>query len=243
MKLSILMPVYNEKKWLPQIVEKVLQQKIGGINDMELLIVNDGSTDGTAEVLKELTKRYAKRIRVFAHQENRGKGASIQTAVKYMTGDICIIQDADMEYDPADYPLILEPIISNRADCVYGSRFAGTQPKRVLFFWHYVGNKFLTLLSNMLTNINLTDMETCYKAFRADVLKSIPIRSERFGFEPEITAKIARRKLRIYEVGIGYHGRTYQEGKKITWKDGLQALGIILKYWIVDDSRKEPDAR
>lgn len=237
------MPVYNEKKWLPQIVEKVLAQKIDRINDIELLIVDDASDDGTAEVLKELSGRYAKRIRVFAHQENRGKGACIQTAVKYMTGDICIIQDADMEYDPADYSLILEPIISNRADCVYGSRFAGTQPKRVLFFWHYVGNKFLTLLSNTFTNINLTDMETCYKAFRADVLKSIPIRSERFGFEPEITAKIARRKLRIYEVGIGYHGRTYQEGKKITWKDGLQALGIILKYWIVDDSRKESDAR
>lgn len=239
MKLSVLMPVYNEKKWLPQIVEKVLQQKVERITDIELLIVNDGSDDGTADVLKELSGKYGKRIRVFAHEVNRGKGACIQTAVKYMSGDVCIIQDADLEYDPADYPLILEPIISGRADCVYGSRFTGTQPKRVLFFWHYAGNKFLTLLSNMFTNINLTDMETCYKAFRADVLKSIPIRSERFGFEPEITAKIAKRKLRIYEAGISYHGRTYQEGKKITWKDGLQALGIILKYWIVDDSRRE----
>ena len=236
MKLSVLMPVYNEHQWIEQIIQKVLAQKISGIDGIELIVVDDASVDGTRDILKQLAVKYAQ-IRLTLHEINQGKGAAIRTAVQKMTGDICIIQDADLEYDPSDYPLILEPIISGRADVVYGSRFVGSRSKRVLFFWHMIGNKFLTLLSNMCTNLNFTDMETCYKAFRCELLKSIPLRCERFGFEPEITAKIARRKCRIYEVGISYSGRTYAEGKKITWRDGLKAILTILKFWFVDDSR------
>jgi len=228
MKLSVLMPSYNEERWLEKIVEKVINQKIDEIDDLEIIIVDDGSTDRTREIIQSLTQKYGGTIFPVFHEKNSGKGTAIHSAIEKMSGDICIIQDADLEYDPSDYSLVLEPIISGRADCVYGSRFVGNQPKRVLFFWHYVGNKFLTLLSNMFTNINLTDLETCYKAFRCEVLKSIPLRCERFGFEPEITAKIARRKFRIYEVGISYNGRTYEEGKKITWIDGLQAT--VLHY-------------
>lgn len=238
MKLSVLIPAYNEQTWLEKIVEKVLQQKIPGIHAMEIIIVDDKSKDGTRAVIERLSSRYSDSVFPVYHEKNAGKGAAIRTAVNKMSGDICVIQDADLEYDPAEYPLLLEPIISGRADCVYGSRFMGSQSKRVLFFWHYVGNKFLTLLSNMLTNLNLTDMETCYKAFRSEIIKTIPLRCDRFGFEPEITAKIARRKCRIYEVGISYAGRTYDEGKKITWVDGIKAIFCIIKFWIVDDSRK-----
>ena len=239
MKLSILMPVFNEERWVAQIAEKVLKQKVDGIDGLEIIIVDDGSSDGTKEIMRALGQKHGRVIFPVYHQHNKGKGAAIRTAIEKMTGDICIIQDADLEYDPSDYPLVLEPIISGRADCVYGSRFMGSQSKRVLFFWHYVGNKFLTLLSNMLTNINLSDMETGYKAFRSEVLKSIPIRCDRFGFEPEITAKIAKRKCRIFEVGISYNGRTYREGKKITWQDGIKAIFLIIKFWIVDDSFKK----
>jgi len=224
------MPVYNEKDFLEDIVQKVLKQQVSGIDELELIKVDDCSTDGTTQLVKKIAQEYPKQIRAFYHEKNQGKGAALKTAIKNMTGDICIIQDADLEYDPADYPRMLEPIISGRADCVYGSRFVGSQSKRVLFFWHLIGNKFLTLLSNMFTNLSFTDMETCYKAFRCDVLKSIPVESQRFGFEPEITSKIAKQKCRIYEVGISYQGRTYAEGKKITWKDGCQAIWTILKY-------------
>ncbi len=233
------MPVFNEERWVAQIAEKVLKQKVDGIDGLEIIIVDDGSSDGTKEIMRALGQKHGRVIFPVYHQHNKGKGAAIRTAIEKMTGDICIIQDADLEYDPSDYPLVLEPIISGRADCVYGSRFMGSQSKRVLFFWHYVGNKFLTLLSNMLTNINLSDMETGYKAFRSEVLKSIPIRCDRFGFEPEITAKIAKRKCRIFEVGISYNGRTYREGKKITWQDGIKAIFLIIKFWIVDDSFKK----
>lgn len=232
MLLNVLMPVYNEKQWIRQAVEKVLAQKIAGIGSLELIIVDDGSDDGTARIIDELAKKYSSQIHAFHHPKNLGKGAAIRTAIKELTGDIAIIQDADLEYDPAEYPLLLEPIIDGRADAVYGSRFSGSQSKRVLFFWHYIGNKVITLLSNMCTNINLTDMETGFKAFRSDVLKSISLKSNDFGFEPEITAKISRKKCRIYEVGISYRGRTYKEGKKIGWVDGLKAVFTIWKYWI-----------
>lgn len=224
------MPVYNEKNFLAQIVHKVLHQKVKGIHQTELIIVDDGSTDGTTEIVKELERKYSKHISACYHQQNSGKGSALHTAIGKMSGDICIIQDADLEYDPADYDLVLEPIIAGRSDCVYGSRFVGAQPKRVLFFWHYAGNRFLTLLSNMFTNLNFSDVETCYKAFRCELLKSIPLECKRFGFEPEITAKIAKTKCRIYEVGIRYQGRTYSEGKKITWVDGLKAIGTIIRF-------------
>ena len=240
MKLSVLMPVYNEKQWLDKIVPKVLNQRVAGIEDIELIIVDDGSKDGTQDIVRALAKQHPQKIVAIFHPQNMGKGAAIISAIDAMTGDVCIVQDADLEYDPNDYPLVLEPIVDGRADCVYGSRFVGSQSKRVLYFWHYLGNKFLTLFSNIFSNLNFTDMETGYKAFRCDILKTIPIRSKRFGFEPEITAKIARRKCRIFEVGISYRGRTYEEGKKITWVDGVKAIFTILKFWIVDDSyRKE----
>jgi len=241
MKLSVLMPVYNEKKWVKEIADKVLGQNVPGVEAKELIIVDDGSTDGTSDVLKKIAQEYPDLVHLFVHEQNKGKGAALSTAIEKMTGDICIVQDADLEYDPGDYDLVLQPIINGRADCVYGSRFIRSRPTRVLFFWHYVGNSFLTLLSNMLTNINLTDMETCYKAFRCDLIRSIPIRSKRFGFEPEITAKVARRQARIYEVGINYNGRTYQEGKKITWKDGFRAIFTVIKFWIINDSVKKED--
>jgi len=231
-KLSVVMPVYNEKQWIEKILDKVLKQKILGINELEIVIVDDGSTDGTKEIIAGLAKRYPQTIMPVFHEKNSGKGTAVFSGIKNIKGDICIIQDADLEYDPADYPIVLEPIIEGRADCVYGSRFVGSQPKRVLLFWHYVGNRFITLLSNMFTNLNLTDIETGCKAFRADVIKSIPIQSRDFGFEPEITARIAKKGCRVYEVGISYNGRTYKEGKKIRWFDGVKAIGTILKYGI-----------
>lgn len=234
MKLSILMPTFNEEKTICEIVRRVLSQDIQGVNERELIIVDDGSTDKTRSLIESLARDHEGSVRYLFHDVNKGKGGALQTAIKEMKGDICIIQDADLEYDPADYNRVLEPLIEGRADVVYGSRFVGSDSKRVLYFWHYLGNKFLTLLSNMCTNLNLTDMETCYKAFRCDVLKQIPLESQRFGIEPEITAKIAKRKLRIFEVGISYNGRTYHEGKKITWKDGFQAIYVILKYCFFD---------
>ena len=230
MKLSVLMPAYNEERWIKRIVERVIKQDVSGVDELEIVIVDDCSTDSTRKIISELSASYPRTIKPVWHKKNSGKAESIKSAIKHMSGDICIIQDADLEYDPKDYPLLLEPIIEGRADCVYGSRFTGSQSKRVLFFWHYVGNKFLTLLSNMFTNLNLTDMETCYKAFRSEILKSIPIQSRRFGLEPEITSRIAKKRCRVFEVGISYNGRTYEEGKKITWIDGIKAIFCIIWF-------------
>lgn len=227
MKLSVVIPIYNERATLKRVVDKVLSVPI----EIELICVNDGSNDGTREVLSELQIQYPQ-MKVLLQPKNMGKGAALRRGIQEATGDYVIIQDADLEYNPDDYPLLLEPLIENKADVVYGSRFLGGRPHRVLYFWHSAGNWFLTLLSNSLTNINLTDMETCYKIFRREVIQSISIEENRFGFEPEITVKIAKRRLRIYEVGISYQGRTYEEGKKIGWKDGFRALWCLFKYSI-----------
>ncbi len=234
MKLSVIMAAYNEQPWLEKIVHAVLSQSIKDVHDLEIIIVDDGSTDSTKEIIQKLSSEYSDRIVPIYQKQNLGKGAAIASAIPKVTGDLCIIQDADFEYNPSNYSIMLEPIIDGRADCVYGSRFIGSQPKRVLFFWHYVGNRFLTLLSNAFTNLNLTDMESCYKAFRSNILKSIPLKCKRFGFEPEITAKIAKRKCRIFEVGISYSGRTYAEGKKVTWIDGIKAVFYIIKFAITN---------
>jgi glycosyltransferase involved in cell wall biosynthesis len=230
MKLSIVIPVYNESATLREVVERVLAVPL----ELEVLCVDDGSGDGSREILAELQSRH-QHVRVFLQARNMGKGAALRRGIQEATGDFVVIQDADLEYDPADYQILLEPLLQGKADVVYGSRFLGAAPHRVLYFWHSVGNRVLTLLSNCLTNINLTDMETCYKVFRREVIQSIPIEENRFGFEPEITVKVAKRRLRIYEVGISYWGRTYEEGKKIGWKDGVRAVWCLLKYSI-----KEP---
>jgi glycosyltransferase involved in cell wall biosynthesis len=233
MKLSVVMPVYNERATLRQAVERVLAVPL----ELELLCVDDGSQDGSREVLTELQKQYPQ-LQVLLQSHNQGKGAALRRGIHEATGDFIIIQDADLEYDPLDYNILLDPLIQGKADVVYGSRFLGSAPHRVLYFWHSVGNRLLTLLSNCLTNINLTDMETCYKAFRRAVIQSIPLEEDRFGFEPEITVKIAKRRLRIYEVGISYWGRTYEEGKKIGWRDGLRAVWCLLKYSLKESSVK-----
>ena len=225
MKLSVVMPVYNERATLRDVVLKVLSVPLG----IELICVDDGSRDGSREILAELQSQHPQ-IRVVLQPHNMGKGAALRRGIQEATGDFVIIQDADLEYDPAENPQMLEPLIQGKADVVFGSRFLGSAPHRVLYFWHSVGNRFLTLLSNCLTNINLSDMETCYKVFRREIIQSIPIEENRFGFEPEITVKVARRHLRIYEVGISYWGRTYEEGKKIGWKDGVRALWGLVKY-------------
>jgi glycosyltransferase involved in cell wall biosynthesis len=225
MKLSIIIPCYNEVKTIEQIVTAV--RKCPYINK-EIILVDDYSTDGTREKLKQDIEKLIDKV--LYQERNQGKGAALRTGIKAASGDVVIIQDADLEYDPNDIPKVIQPILDGRADVVYGSRFLGDQPHRVLYYWHMVGNKFLTTLSNMFTNINLSDMETCYKAFRREIIQSIEIREDRFGFEPEITAKVAKMRCRIYEVGISYSGRTYEEGKKIGWKDGLAAIKCILKY-------------
>jgi len=222
MLLSIIIPAFNEVAFLPEVIRRVRETPY----DKEIIIVDDGSTDGTREFLKDLRDE---RIKIIRHEKNMGKGAAFRSGLRASTGDVIIVQDADLEYDPKDYPALLGPIIDGKADVVYGSRFLGG-PHRVLFFWHSVGNFLITLISNMLTDLNLTDMETGYKAFRSEVFKHIRIESNRFGFEPEITAKVARKGFRIYEVPISYSGRGYQEGKKITWKDGIKAIFTVLKY-------------
>jgi glycosyltransferase involved in cell wall biosynthesis len=225
MKLSIVIPCYNEKDLLPQLVSLV---KTAPVSDKEIILVDDGSTDGTADLIKTSMEREV--TRVIYHPRNMGKGAAIRSGLAAVTGDIVLIQDADLEYDPAEYPKLMAPILEGKADVVFGSRFMGEGPHRVHMFWHYVGNKLLTVLSNMFTNLNLTDMETCYKVFRAEVIKSITIEQNGFGLEPELTAKVAKLHCRVYEVGISYYGRSYGEGKKITWKDGIKALYVIVRY-------------
>ena len=224
MKLSIIIPCFNEAKTILKLLDTI---KASPVDSKEIIIVDDGSQDGTREIIRRIKDP---EIKVFMHARNEGKGAALRTGFASATGDICIIQDADLEYDPQEYPRIIKPIIDNKADVVFGSRFQGGRPHRVVYFWHRMGNGLLTLMSNIFTDLNLTDMETCYKAFRREIIQSIIIRENRFGFEPEVTAKVAKLGVRIYEVGISYYGRTYEDGKKIGWKDGIRAIYCILKY-------------
>ncbi len=231
-KLSIVIPAYNEGNTIHLILDKIKQVNLLGGLEKEILIVDDCSKDHTIESVKKYQIENSEmNISLFKHEINKGKGAALHTGINMATGELIIIQDADLEYDPEEYNVLLKPIIDGHADVVYGSRFMGGKPHRILFFWHTIGNKFLTLFSNAFTNLNLTDMETCYKMFRSDYLKSLKLTEKRFGFEPEVTSKIAKiPKVRIYEVGISYYGRTYEEGKKIGWKDGFRAIYCILKY-------------
>lgn len=242
MKLSILVPVFNERTVVERSLAQVLAAPLPEAMEREVVVVDDCSSDGTWPILRQLAESDA-RIRLLRHEVNLGKGAAVRTAINHATGDFCIIQDADLEYDPCEYPLLLRPLLDGHADAVFGSRYLSGQQRRVLPFRHSMINKFLTLISNLFCDLNLTDMETCYKVFRTDLLKSIPIRSNSFGFEPEIVMKCAKRNLRIYEVPISYHGRTYEEGKKIGWKDGVKALGVILRFWVIDDLYAEPYGR
>src|SRR6266481_5238862 len=242
MKLSILMPVYNERTVVERCISLVLTAPVPENMERELVIVDDCSTDGTYGILERLAAAFPQ-IQLYRHPQNRGKGAAVRTAIEKATGDFSLIQDADLEYDPSEYPIVLRPLLAGHADAVFGSRYLAGEQMRVLPFWHSMINKGLTLVSNMFCNLKLTDMETCYKVFRTDLLKSIPIRSDRFGFEPEITMKSAKRKFRIYEVPISYHGRTYEEGKKIGWKDGIKAFGVIFKFWLIDDLYAAPYGR
>ena len=224
MKLSIIIPCYNESSTILSLIDAVKQSPV---DQKEIIIVDDGSKDGTRDILSTLKDPD---VRVIFHKINQGKGAALRTGFQEASGDICIVQDADLEYDPQEFPMVIQPIVDGKADVVFGSRFQSGRPHRVVYFWHRVGNGVLTLMSNFFTDLNLSDMETCYKAFRREVIQAINIRENRFGFEPEVTAKIAKMNLRIYEVGISYYGRTYDEGKKIGWKDGVRAIYCILKY-------------
>lgn len=234
--LSVVIPCYDEAQTIAKVVDAVRRCPV---SDPEIIIVDDASTDGTVEVLKSTIEPLV--ARVIYHERNQGKGAALRAGFAVATGDIVIVQDADLEYDPQEYPLLLAPILNGRADVVYGSRFRGHGAHRVVYFWHFLGNAFLTLLSNMLTNLNISDMETCYKAFRREIIQSIEIEEERFGFEPEVTAKISKLGCRIYEVGISYYGRTYAEGKKIGWRDGVRAIWCIIKYNLFRRSPKMQD--
>ncbi len=224
MKLSIVIPCYNENNTIQALIQAV---KASPVSNREIIIVDDGSEDGTRETLSRINDT---EVKIIFHEQNQGKGAALRTGFAAAKGDICIVQDADLEYDPQEFPIVIQPILDGKADVVFGSRFQSGRPHRVVYFWHRVGNGFLTLMSNFFTDLNLSDMETCYKAFRREVIQSIEIRENRFGFEPEVTAKIAKMNLRIYEVGISYYGRTYDEGKKIGWRDGFRAIYCILKY-------------
>ena len=226
--LSIIVPVYNEEKTLLPLLKKVQNVKLLGLKK-QIIVINDGSTDKTAEVIKKIK---IPGIQIYQHDKNRGKGAAIRTAIPHTTGDFVIIQDADLEYDPADYVIILKPLLDGRADVVYGSRFKGVG--RAFLFWHYVGNKLLTFITNILYDTILTDMETCYKAFKGDLIRSIPLRSNRFDFEPEVTAKVLKRGVKLFEVPINYDGRNFEEGKKITWRDGVVALVCLIRYRFMD---------
>ena len=228
MKISVVMPVYNEVKTVRELIKRVEEVDL----EKEIIIVDDCSTDGTRNILKGVERNPG--IKVLYHDKNMGKGAALRTGFKQITGNIVIIQDADLEYNPQEYHKLIRPIMDGRADVVYGSRFITTEERRVLLFWHSLGNSFITFISNMFTNLNLTDIETCYKVFKAEVLRSLTIEENRFGFEPEITAKIAKKRYRIYEIGISYSGRDYSEGKKIGWKDGIRAIWCILKYNLRD---------
>lgn len=232
MKLSVIVPAYNEAKTIHQILDKIKAVRLLNNIEKEILIINDCSTDDTEEaILNYMGQNKIAEIRYFKHEVNKGKGAALHTGIKEAKGDYIIIQDADLEYDPEEFNILLKPILDGFADVVYGSRFMGGNPHRILFFWHSIGNKFLTFLSNALTNLNLSDMETCYKLWKAEYIKSVQLCENRFGFEPEVTAKVARLKnVRFYEVGISYYGRSYEEGKKISWKDGFRAIYCILKY-------------
>lgn len=230
--LSVIVPAYNEEQTIQLILSKLLEVQLIHDLSMEIVIVNDFSKDATADKIAEFISSHPQAlITVFHHEKNKGKGAALHTGIKQASGDFIIVQDADMEYDPQEFNILLKPILEERADVVYGSRFMGGKPHRILFFWHSIGNKFLTFVSNMFSNLNLTDMETCYKLFKADIIKNIELKEKRFGFEPEVTQKIGKiKQLRIYEVGISYYGRTYAEGKKINWKDGFRALYCIIRY-------------
>lgn len=227
MKVSIIIPCYNEKAFLPELIRLV---KESPLEDKEIILVDDDSRDGTREMIRASIEKEVDKV--VYHEKNRGKGAAVRSGLEHVSGEIVIIQDADLEYDPKEYPKLVVPIMEGRADVVFGSRFVGESPHRVHLFWHYMGNRMLTLFSNMFSNLNLTDMETCFKAFRTEIIKGIPLQEDRFGIEPEVTIKVGKKKCRVYEVGVSYHGRSYTEGKKITWKDGLRAAYVILKYGI-----------